>query len=103
MISSSSTLKYVTHHVLRHNVTGIITFDQPLWWKALAITLSTALNLVLSTSTWHISHAHQFLQHIILLSDSSSHHAKQLLHLQYDDLSDDLHNSIRSYLAPQQK
>ena len=32
-----STLKYVSQHAQRHNVTPVITFDQPLWWKALMI------------------------------------------------------------------
>lgn len=32
-----STLKYVREHAHRHDVTPIITFDQPLWWKALMI------------------------------------------------------------------
>ena len=32
-----STLKYVSEHAHRHDVTPIITFDQPLWWKALMI------------------------------------------------------------------
>ena len=30
-----STLKYVCEYARRHNVTLILTFDQPLWWKAL--------------------------------------------------------------------
>ncbi len=32
-----STLKYVCEHARRHDITPIITFDQPLWWKALMI------------------------------------------------------------------
>ena len=32
-----STLKYIQDHAHRHDVTPIITFDQPLWWKALMI------------------------------------------------------------------
>ena len=32
-----STLKYIQEHAHRHNFTPIITFDQPLWWKALMI------------------------------------------------------------------
>ena len=32
-----STLMFVSEHVRRHEVTPIITFDQPLWWKALMI------------------------------------------------------------------
>ena len=35
-----STLKYIQEHADRHNVTPIITFDQPLWWKALMITIN---------------------------------------------------------------
>ena len=35
-----STLKYVQKHVQHHDVTPIITFDQPLWWKALMIILT---------------------------------------------------------------
>ena len=35
-----STLTYVSEHAQRHNVTPIITFDQPLWWKALMIVKS---------------------------------------------------------------
>ena len=29
--------KFVSEHARRHGVTSIITFDQPLWWKALMI------------------------------------------------------------------
>ena len=32
-----STLSFVSEHARRHGVTPIITFDQPLWWKALMI------------------------------------------------------------------
>ena len=32
-----STLKFVSEHARRHDATPIITFDQPLWWKALLI------------------------------------------------------------------
>lgn len=35
-----STLTYVSEHAQRHNVTPVITFDQPLWWKALMIVKS---------------------------------------------------------------
>ena len=38
-----STLKFVTEHARKHNVTPIITFDQPLWWKALTIIMSEPL------------------------------------------------------------
>ncbi len=29
-----STLKFIEDHAFRHDVTPIVTFDQPLWWKA---------------------------------------------------------------------
>jgi len=32
-----STLMFVSEHARRHGVTPVITFDQPLWWKALMI------------------------------------------------------------------
>ena len=32
-----STLKFISEHACRHNATPIITFDQPLWWKAMMI------------------------------------------------------------------
>ena len=32
-----STLMFVSEHAQRHGVTPILTFDQPLWWKALMI------------------------------------------------------------------
>ncbi len=32
-----STLMFVSEHARRHEVTPIITFDQPLWWKTLMI------------------------------------------------------------------
>ena len=32
-----STLCYVSSHAKKHNVTPILTFDLPLWWKALQI------------------------------------------------------------------
>ena len=35
-----SMLKYIREHAHRHDVTTIITFAQPLWWKALMIILT---------------------------------------------------------------
>lgn len=35
-----STLNYIAQHAKQHDVPTIITFDQPLWWKALSIILS---------------------------------------------------------------
>ena len=35
-----STLRFVSEKAKRYNVTPIITFDQPLWWKALMIVLN---------------------------------------------------------------
>ena len=35
-----STLIYVADHAERHDLTPVTTFDQPLWWKSLAIKLS---------------------------------------------------------------
>ena len=35
-----STLKFIEDHAHHHDVTPIVTFDQPLWWKALMIIVS---------------------------------------------------------------
>jgi len=32
-----STLMFISNHAKKHGVTPILTFDQPLWWKALTI------------------------------------------------------------------
>ena len=53
-----STLAFVTEHARRHDVFPIITFDQPLWWKALVITRSEPLvsdlrRIVLLLSGFH--------------------------------------------------
>lgn len=32
-----STLQFICQHASRHKVTPVITFDQPLWWKALEV------------------------------------------------------------------
>ena len=39
-----STLKFASEHARRHSVTPIVTFDQPLWWKALMIIMSAPLD-----------------------------------------------------------
>ena len=38
-----STMAFVIEHARRHGVSPIITFDQPLWWKALMIIRSEPL------------------------------------------------------------
>ena len=53
-----STLKFVSEHARQHNVTPIISFDQPLWWKALMIIMSEPLgsdlcNIVLRLGGFH--------------------------------------------------
>ena len=37
MSCGHSTLKFICEHAARYNVTPIITFDQPLWWKSLQV------------------------------------------------------------------
>ena len=37
MLWKTSTLKFISEHARHHKVTPIITFDQPLWWKALMV------------------------------------------------------------------
>lgn len=54
-----STLSYVAHHAARYNMKPIITFDQPLWWKALSIIQSQPVGspvrkIVLRLGTFHM-------------------------------------------------
>ena len=54
-----STLKYIREHAHRHDVTPIITFDQPLLWKALMIILTEPIesdlrDIVLKLGGFHI-------------------------------------------------
>ena len=54
-----STQKYIREHARRHSVTPIITFDQPLWWKALMIIViepegSDLNNIVLRLGGFHM-------------------------------------------------
>ena len=53
-----STLAFVIEHARRHDVSPIITFDQPLWWKALMVIRSEPLvsdlrRIVLRLSGFH--------------------------------------------------
>ena len=53
-----STLRYIRDHTHYHDVSPIITFDQPLWWKALMIILtepvdSDSNDIVLHLGSFH--------------------------------------------------
>ena len=53
-----STLVFVSEHAHRYNIQPVITFDQPLWWKAFMITVSEPLtsdlrNIVLCLGGFH--------------------------------------------------
>ncbi len=51
-----STLKFIEGHAQRHDVTPIVTFDQPLWWKALMTMVSepdgSGLRNICSSTWW---------------------------------------------------
>ena len=52
-------LIYVAYHAERHDLTPVITFDQPLWWKSLAIQLSQPegspiRRLILKSGAFHV-------------------------------------------------
>ena len=42
-----STLHFICQHACRYKLTPIITFDQPLWWKALQVITSQPANIPL--------------------------------------------------------
>ena len=53
-----STLLYISNHAAKYNVTPVVTFDQPLWWKAKAILLEKGYNdelgkIVLRLGSFH--------------------------------------------------
>ena len=43
-----STFNFVSNHANQYNVTPILTFDQPLWWKAMSIVIDEKSNSGLS-------------------------------------------------------
>lgn len=54
-----STLAFVAHHAQRYNFKPIVTFDQPLWWKALSVIQSQpngspVRNVILRLGTFHM-------------------------------------------------
>ena len=53
-----SMLKHVQEHLQRHDVTPIITFDQPLWWKALMIILTEPIRSGLRDVILHLGGFH---------------------------------------------
>ena len=53
-----STLMFVSEHARRHEVTPIITFDQPLWWKALMIIKSEPMGSDLREIILHLGGFH---------------------------------------------
>ena len=69
-----STLKFLAEHARRHNATPIVTFDQPLWWKALMIidtepVYSDLKNIVLRLGGFHLEMS--FLRSIVHLMSAS--------------------------------
>ena len=60
-----STLHFVNDQAKRYDVTPVINFDQPLWWKAFSIILkgpnSSNLKKDCSKVRW-VSHADEFLR-----------------------------------------
>ena len=53
------TLKFLAEHARHHNATPIVTFDQPVWWKALMIidtepVCSDLKNIVLRLGSFHL-------------------------------------------------
>ena len=79
-----STLKFVSEHARRHKVTPIITFDQPLWWKALMIIESEPVDSDLRQVVLHLGSFHTEMSFIVsighLMVESG---LKELLELIY--------------------
>ena len=69
-----SMLKYIREHAHRHDVTTIITSDQPLWWKALMIILTEPIesdlrDIVFKLGCFHTKMSfHQCIGHLMAAS-----------------------------------
>ena len=53
-----STLMFISEHAHRYNVQPIITFDQPLWWKAFLITATEQPNSYLRNTVLCLGRFH---------------------------------------------
>ena len=57
--TTNNTLKFVTSQALKYDVTPVLTFDQPLYWKALTINRSQPVHSDLKhivIRLWRISY-----------------------------------------------
>ena len=79
-----STLKFIADHARRHSAKPVVTFDQPLWWKALKIVDAEPLdselkNIVLRLGGFHLEMS--FLGSIgHLMSASGLQHILELVY-----------------------
>ena len=79
-----STLKFIADHARRHSAKPVVTFDQPLWWKALTIVDAEPLdselkNIVLRLGGFHLEMS--FLGSIgHLMSASGLQHILELVY-----------------------
>lgn len=56
-----STLHFVADHARRYDVTPVLTFDQPLWWKALTIIKSEPENSTLDSIVLRLGGFHTLM------------------------------------------
>ncbi len=69
-----STLMFFSEHARRHEVTPIITFDQPLWWKALMIIKSEPMGSDLRGIILRLGGFHTEMSLLQEMSNSKAQH-----------------------------
>ena len=77
-----STLQFISEHAARYDVTPVITFDQPLWWKALHIILSLPAESPLRGIILRLGGFHTLMSYLgsigCIMEDSGIRHVLQL-------------------------
>ena len=79
-----STLKYVCKHARRHNVTPVITFDQPLFWKSLMIIVTESVGSELKDIVLRLGGFHTEMSYLGCIGHlMAASGLQELLHLIY--------------------
>ena len=81
-----STLEFISEPAARYQVTPIVTFDQPLWWKALHIILSLSSDSPLRGIILRFVGFHTLMSYLgsmgYIMEDTGIHPAFQLVYAQ---------------------
>ena len=59
-----STMMYIANHAKQYNCTPVLTFDQPLWWKASMIQVSEPKDSILQNMVLRLGGLHQMMSYL---------------------------------------